>query len=219
MFGGVFDMHPFTLLVCVLMTLTVKQVVNAIGKKQLETFLWLVYCKIAPKFGHTKLNTIANKKQQAFEINKSRKAISAQDEYAKWTKLNRQFDKLTDEINKLNDQVTGEKAQVSKLLGLVITALTTIPIWFFRVWFRKSVLFYIPAGLFPYPIERLLALPFVPVGGIGLTVWMFASNSVISSIIFLIKFPFETPVEKPIKSEKVENINQVNDDKEKNKAT
>lgn len=200
------DLHPFTLLVSVFVVLILKQTVQLVGKSNLESFLWRFYCAIAPKLGHHKLNTITVKQQEAAAINKERRLISAQDQYAKWTKLNRQFDKINEEIKALNEEVAGEKAQVSRLLGLVITALTTAPIWFFRVWFRKAVLFYLPPGVFPYPVERLLALPFVTLGGVGLTVWMFASNSVISSVIFLIKFPFETPVEKPVKQEKVEEV-------------
>lgn len=195
------DLHPFTLLVSVFVVLAIKHTVQAIGKSQIEAFLWKIYCSIAPKLGHAKLNTISAKQQEAFTINKERKAISAQDHYARWTKLNRQYDKLTEEIKGLNEQVAGEKAQVSKVLGLLITALTTAPIWFFRVWFRKSVLFYLPPGVFPYPLERLLAIPFVPLGGLGLTVWMFASNSVLQSLIFMVKFPFEESVEKPVKQE------------------
>lgn len=202
------DLHPYTLLVSVLVVLVIKNVVAAVGKSNIESVVWQLYCRIAPKLGHPKLNQITLKQQEASHVNKERKSISAQDQYARWTKLNRQFDKLTEEIKQLNEEVAGEKTRVSKLLGLVLTLITTVPIWGFRLWFRKSVLMYLPPGVFPYPVERLLGLPFVTLGGVGLTVWMFASNSVISSIIFLITFPFQPPVEKPNKTEKVEEIPQ-----------
>lgn len=201
-----FDLHPFTLLISIFLVLVLKQAVNSIGKKNIETFAWRTYCQLAPKFGHSTLSKIAEKSREAADVNKQRKAISAQDQYAKWTKLNRQFDKLNAEVDSLNNELSQERATVVKVISQAITIATAVPIWFSRVWFRKSVLFYLPPGVFPYPLERLFGFPFVVLGGVGLTVWMFSVNSVISNIVFMVKFPFEKPVAKPVKQEKVSEV-------------
>lgn len=209
-----FDLHPFTLLISIFIVLVLKQAINAIGKKNIENFVWKTYCQVAPKFGHTKLATIAEKSNESAGVNRQRKAISAQDQYAKWTKLNRQFDKLNAEIETLNKELGQERATVVKVIGQVITIATAVPIWFSRVWFRKSILFHLPPGVFPYPLERVFGLPFVVLGGVGLTVWMFSVNSVISNVLFLVKFPFEKPVAKPVKQEKVTEVTGSSDKSE-----
>lgn len=195
------DLHPFTLLISLLIITILKKTIDIVGKKTLEDYVWYIYCKLAPIWGHSKLSEISSKSHEARQINLQRKSISAQDQYAKWTKLNRQFDKLTGEIETLNNQLSNEKSTVVKYLSTIISLTTVAPIYFARVWYRKSVLFYIPPGFFPYPIERIFALPFVTLGGVGLTVWMFSVGTVISSLVFLVKFPFETPVQKPEKKE------------------
>ncbi|EGV61219.1 GET complex subunit get1 [Yamadazyma tenuis] len=207
-----FDLYPSTLLVTVLTVLLFKKIIEVVGKKNIQDLTWRSYCQVAGKLGHSKLSEISNKSSEARKVNLQRKAVSAQDEYAKWTKLNRQHDKLLAEIDQLNQGLASEKAGVVKYLGLLISVLTTLPIWFFRLWFRKAVLFHLPPGYLPYPIERLFGLPFVVLGGVGLTVWMFSVNSVLTSLEFLIKFPFETPVEKPspVDKSKVEEVKHQN---------
>ncbi|CAK7902778.1 golgi to ER traffic protein 1 [[Candida] anglica] len=192
------DLHPYTLLVVVFTVLCVKQFVSYVGKPKIQSFVWQGYTKyVAPKLGNSKLVEISKKRTQLKDVLRQRNAISAQDEYAKWTKLNRQHDKIEAEITEMSKSLGSEEAQVNKLVGYAITAIVTLPLWFFRVWFRKSVLFYLPPGALPYPVEWVLALPFVVTGGIGLTIWMFAVNNVLSSLIFLLTFPFEARVPKP----------------------
>ncbi|GEQ70068.1 hypothetical protein JCM33374_g3744 [Metschnikowia sp. JCM 33374] len=192
-----FDLSPATILALIFTVLFTKHTVGAIGKTNIVDFVWNAYTWFASKTGHPKLAKLAEKRKELVQINRERKSISAQDQYARWTKLNRAFDKVSTEIGALSEQVSSEKATVSKLVGLAITITTTAPIWFSRFWYRKVVLLYFPAGVLPYPVEWVLALPFTATGGLGLTVWMFAVNSVLSSAIFLVNYMLEPAVEKP----------------------
>lgn len=197
------DLHPYTLLLTVLTVITTQQIITAVGKSHIEKFIWKILCQYNLAPSSSKIKESAKKSQELRDLTKQRNAISAQDNYAKWTKLNRSIDKLDAEIKLLNESLTTDQAHVGKYLGYVITVFTTLPIWFFRVWFRKSSIFYLPAGVLPYPVEWFLALPFMPTGTVGLTIWMFALNSVVGSIISFIKFEFFTPVvEKPIQDSK-----------------
>lgn len=186
-----FDLHPYTLLISVFTVLILKQIVNSIGKNNIQEAGWILYTKVAPKLGNKHFNDLANTRKELFRINKEKKSISAQDEYARWTKLNRQSDKLNAQITELQEESSKFKGTINKLINALIMVMTTLPIWFFRVWFRKSVLFYLPYGVLPYYMEWLLAFPFTPLGGIGLTVWMYAVNNVISTVIFIFKFLVE----------------------------
>ncbi|KAL6452654.1 GET1 Golgi to ER traffic protein 1 [Candida maltosa Xu316] len=196
-----FDFHPYTILISIFIVLLLKQLVGHIGKSTIQEFIWLIYLKFASTEAIKTYNT---KQQELHEVNKQKRAISAQDEYAKWTKLNRQADKLTVEIQKLNEEIRQQKSSIDKFTNILLMVFTALPIWFARFFYRKTHLFYLGSGIFPKYVEWVLALPFLPTGAIGLTIWMFAANSVISNALFLVSFPFEKPVPKPVKEVKIE---------------
>lgn len=202
-------MNAYSILLFVVWFLTAKAIVSTVGKLTLHNLAWLLYVKAA-KGPHFALH---DKKQELASVNKEKKAISAQDEYAKWTKLNRKADKLSTEITQLQLEVTAERAKVNKLIDWIFTLLITIPIWYFRLFYRKSLLFYLPAGVLPYPLEWALALPFGVTGAVGMSVWMFAVNQVASSVIFLVSFTLKPLVPLPQRKvqevEKVEKIEEV----------
>ncbi|KAG7663415.1 GET1 [[Candida] subhashii] len=201
------DFDPYTVVISVFLVLIFKQLISTIGKSTIQEFIWLSYIQLGTRFNLTpNFTQLHLKKQELHEINKQKRSISAQDQYAKWTKLNRKCDSLTKEIQDLNEIISGNKVKINKLTGLVIMVVTTLPLWFFRIFARKTHLFYLSEGVFPWYVERLLAFPFFPSGTIGLTVWMYAVNSVISSIIFILSFPFKHKPSKPIKPTKSEKI-------------
>ncbi|SGZ48402.1 CIC11C00000003693 [Sungouiella intermedia] len=207
-----FDLQSSTILIAIFLVLVTKHIVNLIGKSNIQNQAWNVYTQVASKAGHPKFAELSAKRKQLLEINKERKSISAQDQYAKWTKLNRQFDTVSAEVKALGDQMSVEKALFSKYVGYAITAVTTAPIWFSRYKYRKNVLFYFPPGVLPSKVEWFLALPFMKSGAVGLTIWMFAVNSVLSSVESLVRFILMPRVEKPVrpppKVSEVEEVNQ-----------
>lgn len=200
------DLDPSTILLLVFCVLLTKHVVTGVGKANIQGHVWTGYTLIASRAGHPKFVELSKKRAELVQINKERKAISAQDHYARWTKLNRQFDKLSTEIAAIAEEMSADKARVAKLVGIAITVATTVPIWFSRVWFRKSVLFYFPQGVLPHYLEWFLALPFIATGGVGLTIWMFAVNSVLGSLGLFLLFILESPITKPEFSPKVEEV-------------
>lgn len=200
---GLIKMEPYTLLLLVFVIQIVKQIISAVGKQSIESISWVLYCRVAPKFGHSKLASMSQKSSQLRTVAGERRAVSAQDQYAKWTKLNRQHDKLVAEIEQLQKEVDLDKAKVNTFTGYLIAILTSIPIWFFRVWYRSVVLFYFPPGILPRALEWSIALPFTVTGGVSLTVWMMAAGAVASSLTFLFMFPFEKAVPKPVLAKKL----------------
>lgn len=193
-----FDLKPSSILLFVFVALLLKTLVSAIGKPNIENFAWNIYINLASKTGHAKFAELRNKRAELVEINKQRKSISAQDEYAKWTKLNRQFDKVAGEVTAITDSVSSEKQKFTRAIGLLLTVSTALPVWFSRVWYRKAILFYFPPGVLPHYVEWVMALPFVTTGGVGLTIWMMAVNSVLGSLAEVILFYILPAVEKPV---------------------
>lgn len=195
------DLKPSSILVFVFAVLLLKTVVNTIGKVNIENYAWNIYTGFASKSGHPQFVELRNKRAELVEINKQRKAISAQDQYAKWTKLNRQFDKVNGEVAALTEAVSSEKLRFTKTIGVLISLGTAAPVWFSRVWYRKAILFYFPPGVLPHYLEWVLALPFITTGGVGLTIWMMAVNSVLASLAQIILFYILPAVEQPTKPE------------------
>lgn len=186
-----------TLLVLVVVVLLLRQIVSAVGKTKLADQVWNFYTAMASKAGHSKFGEISQLKSQLRAINAERRSISSQDEYARWTKLNRQFDKLTTEVDTLVEQTATERSQLVATVNLAITIFTVAPVWLLRLWYRKTVFFYFPKDALPHSVEWVLAFPFTLTGGVGLTVWMFAVGLVLSAISFAVSFLMEKPVEKP----------------------
>lgn len=193
------DISSYQLVIASLLVILFKQIVGKVGKEVLEEKGWLLYTTVGYRLGDANLKELANRRAELVKIDKERKSISAQDEYARWTKLNRRFDKLSGETEKLAELQKARRAQLGHVLSLALFATTSLPIWVFRIWFRKAVLFYFPTRTLPYALEYILALPFLPTGGVGLTIWMFACNSVISSLIFMVSFPFQASVPPPVR--------------------
>lgn len=194
------DFQPSTVVVLILMVLIAKHLVSAIGKTSIQDNAWSCYALVAGKLGHPKFKELSKKRAELQKVNHERKSISAQDEYARWTKLNRTHDKLSTEVAELAETLLAEKTRITKIVNLAITLLTTAPIWFARYKYRKLALFYMPPGIFPHPMEWIFALPFMATGTVGLTVWMFAVNSVLSSVSMIVAYFFEAAVEKPAAS-------------------
>lgn len=204
-----FELQPSTLLVGIFLVLFIKHAVGFVGKANIQNRAWTLYTIVAAKAGHPKIANLQAKRLELVKINKERRAISAQDQYAKWTKLNRQFDSLSAEVESLGNEMSAEKAQFTKLVNFALLALTSGPIWFSRYWYRKNALFYLRPGAVPAQLEWFLAFPFMPSGAVGLTVWMFAVNSVLSSAGFLVEFLSLERVEKPIAAPKVSEVPKV----------
>lgn len=195
------DLKPLSILLFVFVALLLKTLVKAIGKGNIQNAAWNVYISIATKAGHSQFVELSAKRAELVDINKQRKSVSAQDEYARWTKLNRQFDKINGEVAAMTEAISSEKLKFTKAVGVLISLLTAAPVWFSRVWYRKAILFYFPPGVLPHYVEWALALPFVTTGGVGLTIWMMAVNSVLGSIVEVVLFFLLPLVERPVKVE------------------
>lgn len=140
-------------------------------------------------------------------------SISAQDNYAQWTKNNRKLDQLKKEIGELKENlIQFNKSKISlwnKLNKLVIT----IPFLLFKLWKGKSIVYRLPSNqVFPSVINGVwhngfLFVALAPLNwirhgtihpqtlstennfisfGVSLGIWCWALNTVISTIEFIV---------------------------------
>lgn len=193
------DISGYTILVLIFSILVTKGIVDLVGKPALHQLAWQLYLLVGPKLGLSKvLQDYGEKRKELWETNREKRSISAQDQYAKWTKLNRKCDKLNAEIKTLDELIAKDQAKVNMVVNQLIMVFLTVPVWFFRVWYRKNVLFYLPNGVLPRVVEWVMALPFFAVGAVGLTMWMQCVNQVVALVLFMVKFLlFDQKVDKP----------------------
>lgn len=114
-----------------------------------------------------------------------RDSISAQDQYAKWTKLNRKFDKINLEITEISSNVKAEKSNKINKISNLIVLLQKLPLNFIKFWYARSPVIIIHSNsLFNFfGIQRfVLNMPFGKRNTISTIFWCFAIEQVLGTI-------------------------------------
>jgi len=106
-------------------------------------------------------------------------ATSAQDEFARWAKLQRQHDKLKDQLEKKKKALSDSRAKFDTSLTAIRLLLTRGLQYFLPFWYSREALFWLPHGWFPYYAEWLLSFPRAPLGSVSITSWQVACTGVI----------------------------------------
>ncbi|SCU92746.1 LAME_0F01310g1_1 [Lachancea meyersii CBS 8951] len=85
------------------------------------------------------------------------RSISAQDEYARWTKLNRQILQLETQVKDAQQQLKQMRQTGEKSLSRLRLVMLTAPLLLLRFWKGKTVVFSVPQGMFPRFVETVLS--------------------------------------------------------------
>lgn len=109
-----------------------------------------------------------------------RDALSPQDQYAKWTKLNRKLDKLDDEIATLKSSVKSNKSNLKSNIRNTLFGVY----YLLKVIGGNSPVGYPSPNLFPPIIEKLVLKSD---GAVGLFIWTTMISTVFGVIIKGIK--------------------------------
>lgn len=123
--------------------------------------------------------------KEIVSVKREQLSVSPQDQYAKWTKLNRKLDQLNSDrenILKQNDALISDSQKWIKKLNFVIFTLT---LWCVRLWYRKLDLFYLPNDTFPGLVLYALSFPSGKRGVLKIGQWLFSLNLVMSNLYFV----------------------------------
>lgn len=183
-----------------------KYLLTLIGSDAIGRLLYYkIYNRIANNEQLTKYHA---KRAEYQEAHKEKLSISAQDQYAKWTKLNRKCDKLKKEIADAQQLIVEDESRFLKNSSFFLKFVDYAPLLFIRVWYRKLELLVLPKGMFPWLIEFYLSFPSVTRGCISLGGWIFVINSVLNGMGFIVKTMFFTEaVTAPAKANGVADTN------------
>ncbi|KAH3668755.1 hypothetical protein OGAPHI_002510 [Ogataea philodendri] len=172
--------------------------ISIVSKEKIQRAVYLVFLRL---FLSQKYAQLKDLKSQQIAINKERNSISAQDNYAKWTKLNRKYDSLTEQTKKLENSLSGQKSSIDSYVSRALQLVTVVPINLLKLWYARKSLFFVRPGTFPWFIDSLVInLPFLPRGSVGIYVWCFCVNKVFWIVANLIQSLSETPPAKPAKA-------------------
>jgi hypothetical protein len=161
----------FTIFALVFLT----ELISWIGKTVLLEFVWDLYSRLFMNASY------ARQRQLQAELLTTKKELlqtSAQDQFAKWAKLRRSVDKGIAELEKLNGELTSNKAAFSLKFNTLVWVLTTGLSFFVGWWYRKAAVFYLPPGWLG-PLGWWMAFPFAPKGSVSVGVWQMACRRVI----------------------------------------
>jgi hypothetical protein len=117
-------------------------------------------------------------KKQRYDTNVEKNSVSPQDQYAKWTKLNRKLDSLTKDIDSLEVLLSSKQGQYGSLVSSLTRALVFLS-YGMKFWYRKEKLFLMP-DVFPIPVVSWLWS-----NGVSMGIWMFVLGRVIGGLEFI----------------------------------
>ncbi|SCU93720.1 LADA_0G04566g1_1 [Lachancea dasiensis] len=101
-----------------------------------------------------KLQDIARRRHS---LQQQQRSISAQDEYAKWTKLNRQIAQLDGQLGVAQAELKQTRQAGEKALSRLRLVVLTAPLLLLRFWKGKVSVFSLPQGMFPRAVETIMS--------------------------------------------------------------
>lgn len=145
---------------------------------------WIASKFLGDKNSIKKLSVLSKERRQ---IELERNSISAQDQYAKWTKLNRKLNKLNDEITGLSEKISSEQSKHINTISRLIMIVQNAPMYFVKFWYaRTPVLLFIQntpySWKIPFPLSYLMRMPMGQRNSVSALFWCMAVEGVLSVI-------------------------------------
>ncbi|KAG5440362.1 hypothetical protein PCANB_001932 [Pneumocystis canis] len=121
--------------------------------------------------------------RSAFQTKKELSNTSSVDQFAKWAKLRRKYDKEVSEIEKLVTEMNNQQYYFNIKVRIMIWICTTGLQYIIQWYYRKVPVFWLAKGWFPYYIEWIMCFPMAPIGSVSVSMWFFVVNQIVSQIL------------------------------------
>jgi len=127
-------------------------------------------------------------------------ATSPQDQFAKWAKLQRQYEKTLAEHDKKSQSLQSFKSSFDKTVTVLRWLSTNGLRYFVQYWYAKQPMFWLHRGWVPAYVEWLLAFPRAPMGSISIYIWGIACATVVQIATEVFVAAWVLVTQKPVAS-------------------
>uniref|UniRef100_A0A060TDH4 Golgi to ER traffic protein 1 n=1 Tax=Blastobotrys adeninivorans TaxID=409370 RepID=A0A060TDH4_BLAAD len=169
-----------TVLWLVICVVVVSKIVDYVGKDNIGEIIWAVYLKLSPS---STIQELRKTQGDAIRVYTQKSNTSSKDEFAKWAKLDREYSRLKQEVDKLTKSLNATKMSVKSAVKVALYGVTGGAKLYMRYKYRKVPVIWLPPGIFPRYILWFLSLTSAPMGSISVSIWLMVANSAVSKMI------------------------------------
>nr|XP_023907968.1 protein get1-like [Quercus suber] len=172
---------------------------NSVGSQAVSDLLWYIYTKL-PTPQSKDAATIASLRGEVVRLNREMRAVSAQDDFAKWARLRREHDKMKDKYDKASTSTQSFRQTFDRIISALRFIGTQGVNFLLNSYFAKQALFWLPQGWVPYQVEWVLSFPRAPLGSVSINIWAIACGSVITMASEAVRASWKLKAEKGVSS-------------------
>ncbi|KAK9450446.1 CHD5-like protein-domain-containing protein [Limtongia smithiae] len=163
----------------------INAIIAAVGKENISELAWYLWSTYVPGKASRAIQELQKTQRETLAVNTEKTNTSAQDEFAKWAKLNRKVEKLTEQLEQLNSDISKQSTSFKKLVKRLLWVCTSGMKFGVRIKYRKAAMFWLPPGMFPSWAERILSLTSAPRGSVSVAVWfMVVDYAIKDAVVF-----------------------------------
>ncbi|KAK0865284.1 GET complex subunit get1 [Friedmanniomyces endolithicus] len=155
--------------------------VNKYGAQRVNELLWTIYTKL-PTPQSKDAGESSKLRQDVVRLNREMKAVSAQDDFAKWARIRREHDKAKDKYDKQSADLTSFRTTFDRLVTAARWLGTQGANFLCNTYLSKDAMFWLPQGWVPYHVEWVLSFPRAPMGAVSINIWSMACACVIAMV-------------------------------------
>lgn len=147
-------------------------------------FLWQVLSKVSTD---EKVLELRATRSRLVEVRQERTATSSKDEFAKWAKLDREYNKLKARMDLLNADVGRSRASLQNYVRTARWLLSS-GLKLYLLWkYSSRPVVWLPRNVLPRFVEWVLSFPRAPMGSISASWWLAIVDHGLSAVTELIK--------------------------------
>ena len=169
------------LVLLVLLSRYVKSFSNGV----LTERVWQIKTKLFPSQEYREFQET---RDELMRLRKERANTSSQDNFAKWARLDREYQRVKKIYDAKNNEVGSSRQKLSTIVRVVKWLLSTGLRTGTMIYFRKEPVVWLPHGMLPSIGERIVAMPSRTRGSVSASFWVFAVDSTFSTCYGIVKF-------------------------------
>ncbi|XP_028817054.1 guided entry of tail-anchored proteins factor 1 [Denticeps clupeoides] len=121
-------------------------------------------------------------KSEIQEMRKELSSISMKDEFARYARLERKINKMTDKLKTHVKSRTAHQAKIKWIVNIIFYILQAA-LMISLIWKYYADPVTVVPSKWIAPLERLVAFPSGVAGGVGITCWLIVCNKVVAIIL------------------------------------